>query len=58
MIADALGEEDPQNSTFYDANAKAFIQRITVVLGEITQQLGVFKDLSLIVFHDAFHNLV
>ena len=58
MIADALGEEDPQNSAFYDANAKVFIRRITVVLGEITQQLGVFKDLSLIVFHDAFHNLV
>ena len=58
MIADALGKEDPQNSAFYDANAKVFIRRITVVLGEITQQLGVFKDLSLIVFHDAFHNLV
>jgi zinc transport system substrate-binding protein len=58
VIADALGKEDPQNSAFYDANAKVFIRRITVVLGELTQQLGVFKDLSLIVFHDAFHNLV
>ena len=56
VIADALGAEDPQNSTVYDANAKAFAQRITVVSDEITQQLEVVKGLSFIVFHDAFHN--
>jgi zinc transport system substrate-binding protein len=56
VIADALGEEDPKNSAVYDANAKAFAQRITVVLDEITQQLEVVKGLSFIVFHDAFHN--
>lgn len=56
VIADALGEEDPKNSAVYDANAKAFVQRITVVLDEITQQLEVVKGLSFIVFHDAFHN--
>ena len=56
VIADALGEEDPKNSAVYDANAKAFAQRITVVSDEITQQLEVVKGLSFIVFHDAFHN--
>ena len=56
VIADALGAEDPQNSTVYDANAKAFAQRITVVSDEITKQLEVVKGLSFIVFHDAFHN--
>ena len=56
VIADALGEEDPKNLAVYDANAKAFAQRITVVSDEITQQLEVVKGLSLIVFHDAFHN--
>ena len=56
VIADALGEEDPKNSAVYDANAKAFALRITVVLDEITQQLEVVKGLSFIVFHDAFHN--
>ena len=56
VIADALGEEDPKNLAVYDANAKAFAQRITVVSDEITQQLEVVKGLSFIVFHDAFHN--
>jgi zinc transport system substrate-binding protein len=56
VIAGALGEEDPQNSALYEANAKAFDQRITVMSGEIAQQLEAIKDLSFIVFHDAFHN--
>ena len=56
VIADALGAEDPQNSVTYDANAKAFAQRITDVSDEIMQQLEPVKDLSFIVFHDAFHN--
>jgi zinc transport system substrate-binding protein len=56
VIAGALGEEDPQNSALYEANAKAFDQRITVMSGEIAQQVEAIKDLSFIVFHDAFHN--
>jgi zinc transport system substrate-binding protein len=56
VIAGALGEDDPQNSALYEANAKAFDQRITVMSGEIAQQLEAIKDLSFIVFHDAFHN--
>ncbi len=56
VIADALGAADPQNSAVYNANAKAFAQRIMVVSDEITQQLEMVKGLSFIVFHDAFHN--
>lgn len=56
VIAGALGDEDPQNSAFYVSNAKAFDQRITVMSGEIVQQLETIKDLSFVVFHDAFHN--
>jgi len=56
VIAGALGEDDPQNSALYEASAKAFDQRITVMSGEIAQQLEAIKDLSFIVFHDAFHN--
>ena len=56
VIADALGALDPQNSVTYDANAKAFAQRITDLSDEIMQQLEPVKDLSFIVFHDAFHN--
>ncbi|PRY22667.1 zinc transport system substrate-binding protein [Aliiruegeria haliotis] len=53
-IADTLSEADPENADTYAANAQAGIDGLTALQAELAEELSPIRNLSFVVFHDAF----
>src|SRR6056297_2382718 len=54
VIAAELAGHDPGNAALYKANAAAAQAEITALEEEIAEQLGPFRDVPFLVFHDAY----
>jgi zinc transport system substrate-binding protein len=55
-MATTLSEVDPTNAVTYQANAKAFAEKVTSLEAEISAKLEPVKGRKFIVFHDAYHH--
>lgn len=55
LIAQTLGEIDPDNAATYSANLDGFKSEIGALEEEITAKLSPYRDTPFIVLHDAFH---
>mgnify|MGYP002564998830 CR=1 FL=1 len=53
-IADGLAEADPAHAAAYQENAAGYIERLTVLDGELKAQLASFAGADIITFHEAF----
>lgn len=53
-IAGAMSGVDPSNSSFYEANAAAYIKKIEELDGFAVEKLAPFKGSKFIVFHGSF----
>jgi len=55
LIAGKLAGIDPENAAVYSDNAKAFVNEINVLKGEIDAMLNPVRGRPFVVFHDAYH---
>ncbi len=55
LIAQTLGEVDPDNAETYAANLQSFSAEMGALEQEITAKLSPYRDTPFIVLHDAFH---
>ncbi|CTQ74954.1 zinc ABC transporter substrate-binding protein [Roseibium alexandrii] len=55
-MATTLSEVDPTHADTYQANAKAFAEKVSGLEAEISAKLEPVKGQKFIVFHDAYHH--
>ncbi|EEE43854.1 zinc ABC transporter substrate-binding protein [Roseibium alexandrii] len=55
-MATTLSEVDPTNADTYQANAKAFAEKVSGLEAEISAKLEPVKGQKFVVFHDAYHH--
>ncbi|WP_299733019.1 zinc ABC transporter substrate-binding protein [uncultured Tateyamaria sp.] len=55
LIAEQLGEMDPENAEIYVANADTFSSNINSLSADIEAILAPVKGRAFVVFHDAYH---
>lgn len=53
-IAAQLGEIDPEHKSQYDANAKAYIEKLAALRQEMHEELAPFAGQEIVTFHEAF----
>ena len=53
-IADGLAAADPKNAAAYQANARAYCEKLTALGEEIAAQLAPYAGRKIITFHEAF----
>lgn len=53
-IADGLSRIDPENAARYQENARAYIQRLTALDGELRAALAPLRGKEIVTFHEAF----
>ncbi len=54
LVADVLGQADPENRGRYAANADALVSRIDALDFSLKTALGPVRDVPFVVFHDAY----
>lgn len=53
-ISTQLAEIDPAHKAQYEANAKAYIEKLTALRQEMHEELAPFKGREIVTFHEAF----